>query len=206
MKSTPEAYYNPTMGVSLADISPRYFDSTHNTNEAIASDFKVNKQAGDYVAKLRTKDEPSIAPNSAHAESFNGQTQQLGKVQVSQIVNCFLAFGIVLTEIKAPTYPCCATKKRVLKGKKKRAGDRTRRRAVTNPTSRHPCPNQCGRSFGRVQDARRHAIDTNICGGGNRRYNCEHCNKSFSRKDAVLRHQGLTGSRISCACPTLQSS
>jgi len=97
-------------------------------------------------------------------------------------------------------------KKTIPKGKKKKAGSRTRSRAVTNPTSGHPCPNHCGRSFGRVQDARRHAIDTNICGGGNKRYNCKHCEKSFSRKDAVLRHQGLTGSRISCACPALQSS
>jgi hypothetical protein len=167
------------MGISLADISPRYFDLTHNTNEVIASDFKVNnhKQAGDYAAKLRTTDEPSMAPNSAHAESFDKQTQQLGKVQVSQIVKCFLAVGMVLTEVKAPTYPSCATKKRVPGGQKKRASGRTRRRVVRNPTSRHPCPNQCGRSFGRVQDARRHAIDMNICGGGNRRYNCEYCDK-----------------------------
>jgi hypothetical protein len=58
----------------------------------MASDFKVNnhKQADDYAAKLRTLDEPSMAPNSAHAESFDEQTQQLGKVQVSQIVKYFL--------------------------------------------------------------------------------------------------------------------
>ena len=48
--------YKCAIGVNLANASPCYPSPTHETDDAVASNFEVNdtKQAGDYVAKLRT--------------------------------------------------------------------------------------------------------------------------------------------------------
>lgn len=111
MKSAPEIYYDPTMGVNLADISPHYPDPTYETNEAMTSDVEVNntKQAGGYAAELKAIDELSTALSSAtehHAGSSNEQMQHLGIVQVSQIIKCFL--GLSWSKLKCLYQGLCS--------------------------------------------------------------------------------------------------
>ena len=90
IRTTPEAYFNPAVGVNLADISPCYSNPTLDTNKVMASDFEVNiNQVGGYAAEPRTRNELSIALSSAtehYAGSYNRQIQQLDKVQISQII------------------------------------------------------------------------------------------------------------------------
>ncbi|KIM76883.1 hypothetical protein PILCRDRAFT_633875 [Piloderma croceum F 1598] len=52
------------------------------------------------------------------------------------------------------------------------------------------CPNGCLKTFGRTQDAHRHANETMQCRGGGERksYPCMQCSKVFTRSDALRRH------------------
>jgi arsenate reductase-like glutaredoxin family protein len=110
IRTTPEAYFNPTVGVTLADISPCYSNPTLDTKKAMASDFEVNNinQVGGYAAEPRTKDELSIALSSAtehHVGSSNRQIRQLDKVQVSQIIIIIMALTEILMLRPIITHP-----------------------------------------------------------------------------------------------------
>jgi len=58
----------------------------------------------------------------------------------------------------------------------------------TSTGPRVECPKGCGKTFGRLLDARRHANQTIGCGGG-KRFVCVTCGIPFCRRDALRRHQ-----------------
>lgn len=74
----------------------------------------------------------------------------------------------------------------------------TRKNSASSASARSPrsskqsqsyrCPNGCGQSFKKGADAARHAKCSGCNGNEQKHLLCEPCGKTFTRKDAVMRH------------------
>jgi len=199
---------DPTLGVNPADINPGLPDQAYDPDESVMSDTNSDidtdiDEFSHFMAEPKAINEPFNTPGPAsHQKEISDTTETVGKVsQTTHMVNVGCNRPCQDSNYISRTQALNRTRKKAvskgIKGKIKGGH--------SNARSRHPCPKNCGMTFERQRDALRHGSQTKSCGGGEKRWECEHCSKKFPRKDAMRRHQGLTGSRPTPACSTLKS-